>query len=83
MLDRTLAKINALVKLLDSSILTAEFAYEFATAAMLSCNKESNEQVGTVTMEDLSSLASKGSVLAQEVATGFKGIDQAVYKVSI
>ena len=83
LLDKTLTKINSLVKLLDSSILTAELAYEFATAAILACNKENNEQVGTVSVEDLSSLASKGSVLAQEVASGFKGIDQAVYKVSI
>jgi len=79
LLDRTLTKINGLVKLLDSSILTAEFAYEFSTTAMTAC--ENKELAGT-SVEHLSSLASKGSSVAQEVATGFKGIDQAVYKVS-
>ena len=81
MLDRTLTKINGLVKLLDSSILAAEFAYRFSTTAMIACDKENKEQAGTTT-EHLSSLASKGSSIAEEVATGFKGIEQDIYKVS-
>ena len=81
MLDRTLAKINGFVKHLDSSILTAEFCYEFASAAMIAFDKESKEWVAT-TIEDLSSLASKGSDVAQGVATGFKEVEQTVYKVS-
>lgn len=79
MLDRTVTKINGLVKLLDSSIITAGLAYRFA-AAMVSCGKENKEPVAA-TIEDLSSLASKGSDLAREVATGFKEIEQVVYKV--
>jgi hypothetical protein len=81
LLDRTLTKINAFVKHLDSSILTAEICYEFTSAAMIACDKENTEWVGT-TIEDLSSLASKGSEIAQGVAAGFKEVEQAVYKVS-
>lgn len=48
---------------------------------MIACDKENKERVDTA-LKDLSSLASKGSDIAQEVAAGFKEIEQAVYKVS-
>jgi len=66
------------VKLIDSSIANAHLCYLFATSAVTLCEEGSKEDV---TMDSLVEMSSKGAKMAKEVASGFKDVEQVVYKV--
>ena len=78
LLSKTSNKIHVLVKLIDSSIANAHLCYLFATSAVTLCEEGSKEDV---TMDSLVEMSSKGAKMAKEVASGFKDVEQVVYKV--